>query len=181
MYSTLLLNADFTPLKIIPWTRAICLWFSDKVEIVESYDDFNLKSVTFTMKCPSVVRLLKYVKRTNKRVKFSRINVFSRDSFTCQYCQAQPGTSELTYDHVIPRAKKGTTVWENIVTCCLPCNYKKGDRTPEEAGMKLLKKPVRPKEKPYNEFTLTIPKTPDTWRSYLYWMQELENDEGCEQ
>lgn len=176
MQQTLLLNADYSPMKIVPWTKAICMWFDDKVEIVESYEDFALASVTFTMKCPAVIRLLKYVKRTNSRVKFSRVNVFGRDQFTCQYCKGQPGTPSLTYDHVIPRAQGGKTTWENIATACLECNAKKGNRTPEKAGMQLLKKPVRPKERPFNTFTLNVPKTPDAWTSYLWWTQELEHD-----
>jgi 5-methylcytosine-specific restriction endonuclease McrA len=180
MHSTLLLNADYSPLKIIPWTRAVHMWFSDKVEIVETYDDFDLKSMTVTIKCPAVVRLLSYVKRSNRRVKFSRVNVFGRDQFQCQYCRCSPGTSDLTYDHVIPRAQGGKTVWDNIVTACLKCNSKKGNRTPEEADMRLLKQPVRPKERPFYQFTLNVPKTPEAWRTYLYWNQELEHDESRE-
>jgi 5-methylcytosine-specific restriction endonuclease McrA len=176
MHETLLLNTDYTPIRIIPWTRAVCLWFSDKVEVVEEYDDFDLKSINFTIKCPAVVRLLKYVSHATRRVKFSRVNVFSRDNFTCQYCQAQPGTQELTYDHVTPRAQGGVTVWENIVTACLSCNALKRNRTPEEAGMKLLKVPKKPEDRQFYQFSLHLPKTPDAWRSYLYWMQELEND-----
>ncbi len=177
-HTTLLLNADYQPMKIIPWTRAVHMWFSDKVEIVETYDDFELRSMFITIKCPAVVRLLKYVRRSSKRVKFSRVNVFGRDNFTCQYCFEQPGTPELTYDHVLPRAQGGKTVWNNIVTACLKCNSRKGNRTPEKAGMHLKRKPIRPKERPFYQFTLNMPKTPDAWRNYLYWNQELENDEG---
>lgn len=176
MKSTLLLNFDYSPMKVIPWTKAVHMWFSDKVEIVEEYNDFDLKSVSFIMKCPAVVRLLKYVKRTNRRVKFSRVNVFGRDQFTCQYCSKTPGTQSLTYDHVLPRAQGGKTVWENIVTACLKCNSKKGNRTPEVAGMKLRKRPIRPKERPFQRFTVTVPKTPEAWRNYLYWNLELEHD-----
>jgi len=175
-HMTLLLNADYQPLRILSWQRAVHMWFSDKVEIVEEYNDFDLRSMTFIMKCPAVVRLLKYVRRNNKRVKFSRVNVFGRDNFTCQYCLNQPGTPELTYDHVIPRAQGGKTTWTNIVTACLDCNGKKGNRTPEKADMPLKKLPVRPKERPFYQFTLHIPKTPDAWRNYLYWSQELENE-----
>ncbi len=175
-HATLLLNADYTPLKILPWQRAVHMWFSEKVEIVEEYNDFELRSMSVTIKCPAVVRLLKYVKRDNKRVKFSRVNVFGRDQFTCQYCQDQPGTPELTYDHVIPRAQGGQTTWDNIVTACIPCNSRKGNRTPEKAAMPLKVQPRRPKERPFHQFTLNIPQTPDAWRNYLYWNQELESD-----
>ncbi len=176
MYSTLLLNATYEPLKVISWQRAVVMWFADKVEIVEEYEDFDLKSMSITMKCPAVVRLLSYVRGNSHKVKFSRVNVFARDQFTCQYCLTQPGTSNLTYDHVMPRSRGGKTVWENIVTCCLACNSKKADRTPEEAGMKLRKLPVKPAVRPLLKFTFNIPKTPDAWRNYLYWEQELEHD-----
>lgn len=177
MYQTLLLNADYTPLKVISWQRAVKMWYIKIVEVVEVYDDFDLRSVSVTIKCPAVVRLINYVKRTNKRVKFSRINVFGRDHFHCQYCGEQPGTPSLTYDHVLPRAQGGRTVWENIVTACLTCNSRKANKTPEEAGMRLKKKPVRPKERPFHQFVINIPKTPEMWVSYLYWNQELENDD----
>lgn len=176
MRSVLLLNASYEALSVISWKKAICLWVSDKVEIVEEYDDFDLKSVSFTMKCPAVVRLLKYVKGAHKKVKFSRINVFSRDNFACQYCLDQPGTSELTYDHVLPRSRGGKTCWTNIVTACYACNAKKANRTPAEAKMKLAKEPVKPSRRT-NQFTLRIPKTPKAWRDYLYWEQELEHED----
>lgn len=173
---TLLLNSTFEPLKIISWQRAVILWFEEKVEVVEEYDDFNITSMRVTIKCPAVVRLLEYVNGRKHRVKFSRINVFARDGYKCQYCGSQPGTSNLTYDHVTPRSKGGTTVWENIATCCIKCNTKKADRTPEQAGMKLLSKPVKPNWTPNTRFVIALPKTPDCWRDYLYWSQELEND-----
>ena len=151
------------------------LWFDDKVEIVEEYDDFDLRSVSITLKCPAVVRLFEYVNGRKNKVKFSRMNVFSRDQFTCQYCGSQPGTPNLTYDHVLPRSKGGKTQWENIVTCCVPCNSKKAARTPEQANMKLRVKPNKPASAPLR-FVLGLPKTPDSWREYLYWNQELVND-----
>lgn len=174
--TTLLLNSTYEPLKILSWQRAISLWFIGKVEIVEEYNDFDLASVSVTMKCPAVVRLLKYVKGTRSRVKFSRLAVFSRDNFSCQYCGIQPGTSELTYDHVVPKSRGGRTTWENIATSCLPCNGRKADRTPKEARMRLKTIPVRPAKKAHVRLVLNIPKTPEAWKSYLYWNQELEND-----
>lgn len=172
---TLLLNSTYAPLRVISWKRAVMLWFEDKVEILEEYDDFDLTSVKIRIKCPAVVRLLTYVSGKKQRVKFSRINVFSRDKYSCQYCGATPGPSGLTYDHVIPRSRGGKTVWDNIATCCIPCNRKKADRTPEEAKMKLRTKPVKPTWMPTSKI-LAVPKTPDLWMSYLYWNSELEND-----
>lgn len=176
-HKTLLLNATYEPLRVISWQRAIVLWFDDKVEILEEYNDFELTSVSFRIKCPAVVRLLDYVSNGKKnKVKFSRANVFARDSYSCQYCGNQPGTSQLTYDHVIPRSKGGKTVWENIVTCCIGCNSKKADRTPSDAKMVLRVKPSKPDWSPRTKLVIAFPKTPDCWRDYLYWNQELEND-----
>lgn len=175
-HKTLLLNATYEPLRVISWQRAVILWFEDKVEVLKEYDDFELTSMSFTIKCPAVVRLLEYVSTKKHRVKFSRVNVFSRDNYECQYCGSKPGTSSLTYDHVVPRSKGGKTVWENIATCCIKCNARKADRTPEEANMKLRKKPVKPNWSPRTRLIVALPKTPDCWRDYLYWNQELEND-----
>jgi 5-methylcytosine-specific restriction endonuclease McrA len=176
-HRVLLLNATYEPLKIISWERAICLWFDDKVEIVEEYDDFDITSISFTIKCPSVIRLLTYIAGNKNKIKFSRINVFSRDRFLCQYCGVGPGTSKLTYDHVIPRSRGGTTTWRNITTACLPCNLAKGSRTPQEAGMTLRSVPTKPEWNPRSRlFQFAIPKSPEAWRSYLYWSTELEND-----
>jgi len=175
--TTLLLNASYEPLGIISWKKAVCLWVTDKVEIVREYDDFDLSSVSITIKCPAVVRLLKYVKNARRKVKFSRINVFARDNFSCQFCGCQPGTHDLTYDHVVPKSRGGRTCWTNIVTACYSCNAKKADRTPKEAKMPLKKLPVKPKERTPGTFVLHMPKTPDAWRDFLYWQQELEHDE----
>lgn len=175
-YRTLLLNSTFEPLKVISWQRAVSLWFDGKVEIIKEYDDFNLTSVSITIKCPAVVRLFEYVSGRKHKVKFSRVNVFTRDQFTCQYCGARPGSSSLTYDHVIPRSHGGKTVWDNIVTCCISCNSKKAARTPEQAKMKLRSKPAKPSWSP-RRMTVALPKSPDQWREFLYWNQELEHDD----
>ncbi|NJL53690.1 HNH endonuclease [bacterium] len=173
---TLLLNSTFEPLRVISWQRAVVLLFEGKVEVVEEYEDFDLKAVSVTIKCPAVVRLLSFVNGRRHRVKFSRVNVFSRDQYMCQYCGSQPGTPNLTYDHVVPRSRGGKTTWENITTCCIPCNSRKADRTPAEAKMKLRSKPTKPEWSPTKKIFVGIPKTPECWRDYLYWNQELEND-----
>lgn len=175
-HKTLLLNATYEPLRVISWQRAIVLWFDEKVEILEEYNDFELTSVSFSIKCPAVVRLLDYVSNKRNKVKFSRANVFARDAYSCQYCGVQPGSSQLTYDHVVPRSKGGKTVWENIVTCCISCNSRKADRTPVDAKMVLRVKPTKPNWSTRTKLVIAFPKTPDCWRDYLYWNQELEND-----
>lgn len=174
MYKTLLLNMDYSPLRVISWQRAVMLWFDDKVEVLEEYEDFDLRSTSITIKCPAVIRLLSHVRTNRDKIKFSRINVFSRDRFSCSYCGESPGVRDLTYDHVIPRSRSGRTVWENIVTACISCNAKKGDRTPEEARMVLRSKPVKPTWQPYLRFTLTLPKTPYAWHNYLSLEKEIK-------
>jgi 5-methylcytosine-specific restriction endonuclease McrA len=162
MASTLLLNASYEPMKIISWQRAITLFFLGKVEIVEAYDA-EIRSVATSCPMPSVVRLRRYA-RQERRVKFSRTNVYRRDGFACQYCGVQPGAEVLTLDHVVPRARGGLTEWNNIVTCCASCNARKADRTPEQARMSLPRMPARPAFMP--------PVSPSeathvTWRDYL--------------
>jgi 5-methylcytosine-specific restriction endonuclease McrA len=174
---TLLLNFSYEPLDVISWRRAIRLLFLGKIEILEEYDS-DVRSVSFAIKAPSVVRLLRYIKTKKKEeVKFSRFNVFARDSFTCQYCNKKQNSEDLTFDHVVPRSQGGTMCWENVVACCVPCNLKKGGRTPKEAHMKLTRKPVKPKYLPYVVFTLKFKRTiPETWVEYLYWNEELINE-----
>lgn len=171
---TLLLNASYEPLTVISWQRAVTMFFGDKVEVLEEYDDFHIKSVSFTMKCPAVVRLRKYIKGDKSKVKFSRVNVFGRDNYSCQYCGIQPGAMKLTYDHVLPKSRGGRTDWNNIVTSCLPCNARKADRTPEEAKMFPFKAPRRPDDRPEASITILIPKTPEAWKNYLYLTEDLD-------
>ena len=140
MEQTLLLNASFEPLKVVHWQKAITLLCQGKVEVISVYDR-EVRSVSITFKLPSVIRLLRYV-RIRQRfdyVPFSRANIYARDAHTCQYCGHLP-TSELTFDHVVPVAHGGRKDWENIVTCCVPCNRRKGGRTPAGAGMRLIRR-----------------------------------------
>jgi 5-methylcytosine-specific restriction endonuclease McrA len=174
MESTLLLNASFEPLKIISWQRAITLLFAGKVEVIEEYSK-EIHSVTFSVKLPSILRLLKYVKvRKSRIVKFSRANIYARDKYTCQYCNTLFRSEELTFDHVIPVSRGGTKSWENIVTACIDCNRKKGGRTAEEAGMRLVQNPSEPRWVPSLSLTLVFKNAPESWRDYLYWNVELE-------
>ncbi|MEZ4393457.1 MAG: HNH endonuclease [Polyangiales bacterium] len=146
MASTLLLNATFEPMKVISWQRALVLVFLDKAELVEAYDEV-IRSINLAVQKPSVVRLRRYA-RHDRRVKFSRVNVYRRDGFACQYCGAQPGGGDLTLDHVVPRARGGRTEWTNIVAACARCNAAKADRTPEQASMPLRRRPFKPNSMP---------------------------------
>src|SRR5262245_60919888 len=140
---TLLLNPWMAPHKIISWERAVVLVVLGKVDVIEEYDE-EIRSLTFALRTPAVVRLKKGGTAPKQAVRFSRINVYTRDGFRCQYCGEKKSMRDLNYDHVIPRVKGGQTVWENIVTSCYACNDRKGSRTPEEAGMRLLRKPFKP-------------------------------------
>lgn len=135
--SCLLLSYDYTALRVIPVKQAIKLIFSDKAEIVSEFKDRVVKSVTKVFRLPSVIRLLNKFK-LKFNVRLTRKNILIRDKYRCRYCGKEDTPSSLTLDHVIPRSRGGKFSWENIVTCCSSCNAKKSDRTPEEAGMKLL-------------------------------------------
>jgi 5-methylcytosine-specific restriction endonuclease McrA len=174
---TLVLNVTYEPIKIVDWQRAMTLWAQNKVEIVAEHD-IEVRAVRFSFRLPSVVRLLKFVKVRGRReaAPFTRANIFRRDDFTCQYCAESFKGEDLTFDHVIPAARGGRKVWTNIVSACVPCNRRKSDRTPEEAGMTLLKAPKVPPSSPLFRVSLGFRKTPDSWRSFLYWNISL--DEG---
>jgi 5-methylcytosine-specific restriction endonuclease McrA len=174
MTRTLLLNTTYEPLSVVSWQRAITLLFLGKVEVVRDYDDV-IRSVSVTVRRPAVIRLLDMVRRRRVRLAFSRRNLFARDGHHCQYCRRRYPVNELTCDHVTPRARGGRTVWENVVACCVPCNRKKGGRTPEEAGMRLLRTPERPEALPllYSlHGGLRAP--PEPWREFL-WAYGLEH------
>jgi len=144
-------------------------------EVLEVYDR-EIHGVTISFKLPAVMRLLKLVrlKDSHRAVKFSRINIFTRDGYVCQYCRTKYRTEELTFDHVVPIAKGGRKTWENIVTACWRCNNRKSGRTPDEAGMRLMKRPVKPRWSPIVTITIGIRNTPESWRDYLYWNMELD-------
>ena len=155
----LVLNADYTPLTTIDWTKAI-VWSlkheenkSSGIEIIDFYkDDHIICTNNKKYPIPAVAKTAKYFRVSNYRVKFSRKNLFIRDDHSCQYCGKCPDLKDLTYDHVIPKSlwsydRIGTpTCWTNIVTACITCNRKKGNRTPKQANMPLKKLPVMPQK-----------------------------------
>lgn len=174
MQMTLLLNNTYEPLQVVNWQRAITLLWQGKVEVLEEHDE-EIRSVSFSMKIPSVLRMLVPVRlRRRAPVKFTRLNIFTRDNFTCQYCGKKFKSEELTFDHVVPVSQGGRKSWENITTACVPCNSKKEGRTPEQAKMKLLKKPKCPAWCQVVTVTMGIKNTPQNWADYLYWNIELK-------
>lgn len=179
---TLVLDSSYQPVDRVPWQRAITLYFQGKVEIVEHYEDKEIRSITFAIRMPSVVRFLRALRSRRKAIKFSRENVYTRDKGTCQYCASKVPRAEATYDHVLPRSQGGKTEWTNIVIACVPCNQKKSNRTPEKAGMQLRSTPVKPKKLPETVHLTFMWREgmPDGWKTWLssmsYWHGELESD-----
>jgi 5-methylcytosine-specific restriction endonuclease McrA len=138
--AVLVLNASYEPINIVSVQRAMVLIFKGAAVVQVASQNF-IRTASIRVALPSVIRLLKYrsVPRHSRAV--SRKNIMVRDQNTCQYCRMPFAPAKLTLDHVIPRSRGGRSTWENLAACCYPCNNRKGDRTPEEAGMVLLKKP----------------------------------------
>jgi 5-methylcytosine-specific restriction endonuclease McrA len=163
---TLLLSSAYEPMATISWQRAIVMLTLGKVEVIEAYDR-DVRSTSIVIKLPAVVRLVNRFRRYKRKVRYSKQNVFARDRWRCQYCGERHPTHELTQDHVIPRAQRGKTHWENVVTCCADCNTRKANRTPHQAGMRLRTKPVRPQWLPI--FVVNIgPRAPAVWKNYCF-------------
>ncbi len=159
----LVLNATFEPINVCTVRRAVVLLLKEKAEILE-HGDWELHSATRTMSRPVVIRLVSYVRipRDTHRRKITRRAVFARDDWTCQYCGSR---SSLTVDHIVPRSKGGTSTWENIVASCAPCNRRKGNASPVQAGMQLLKQPRTPS--PHVFIQVASPTIPAAWAQYL--------------
>jgi hypothetical protein len=122
--------------------------YTHKAAVVEETDEVIYRRDDLVVRMPAVVILTKPIENMKRAVKFSRTNVLTRDGYRCQYCRERKKAAELNYDHVVPRQQGGRTVWENIVMACYPCNSKKANRTPEQAGMKLMRRPTKPKTLP---------------------------------
>ncbi len=160
----LILNASYEPLHVCSVKRSVALLMYEVAERVEDSDRV-LRSPSQVFAVPSVIRLKKFVKRPyRQRVAFNRKNVFRRDDHRCQYCGVK--SSDLTLDHVLPRSRKGSTSWDNVVACCHRCNAKKRDRTPEEANMKLRRRPFAPRFM-FSSAYGVLPNIDPIWEKYL--------------
>jgi len=175
-YPALVLNADYRPLSyyplsLWPWQDAVKAAYLDRVDIVAEYDDI-VRSPSMVIQIPSVVVLRDYVK-PQKRVAFTRFNLFLRDEFCCQYCGAKV---DLTFDHVVPRARGGITSWENVVAACSPCNLRKGSKNLRQANMALQKPPRAPGAEQLRNLGRKFPPNHlhESWLDFLYWDAELE-------
>ena len=173
--AVLALNRNFQAVHVISVRRAFCLLYKELAEVIheangqymghdfESWQEFSelksmlgereetddwIRAVRFDLQVPRIVRLLRYDRLPRNAVKFNRRNIFLRDEHRCQYCGERYPTQKLSLDHVLPRSRGGPTTWENIVCACLDCNVRKGGRTPNEARMRLIRKPAKPRRSP---------------------------------
>ena len=161
--SVLVLNQNYEPISICSAQKAIILMLLEKAQMVERYREF-VHSVSLTIPYPSVIRLNRFVRKPYQKVSLSRKNIIKRDRNRCQYCNKnhQP----MTIDHIIPKSQGGKDVWENLVTACTRCNGKKGDQTPEQAGMKLIRRPKKPSHLFYLQHIAG--NAHPTWTDYLF-------------
>lgn len=194
----LILNRNYQPVNVTHWRRAMVLLyggaaralddqfrlfdFEDWSELSAEYSQYeSIGLVNRTIRVPRILVLQAYDRLPRTRVRFSRHNIFTRDSYTCQYCSLSGKRAELNLDHVVPKSQGGKTNWENVVTSCIKCNSKKGGRTPDQAGMALMKKPKRPT---WSEL-VRPPRFRARYREWIpfldpvdasYWNTELESD-----
>ena len=198
--NVLVLNKFYSAVHVIDVKRAFCLLYKSAAEVVSFQNDqymtydFNdwkelsmleqafpgeedevIRTVSFEIRVPLIIRLLTYDKLPRHHVRFNRRNIFARDGNRCQYCGKRFPTSELSLDHVFPKRLGGKSTWTNLVCSCTRCNARKGGRTPDEAGMHLVRKPEKPARNPVFRISLGNNKY-RTWRQFLkdaYWSVEL--------
>ena len=162
---TLKLDSSYRPIEIVDALEALVLCMVGKAYAVENYTQ-KIRSVKESFNLPAVIVLTRYVKFKFNTISCNRRNIIWRDQSQCQYCTNYFDSQALTIDHVKPRSKGGANTWTNLVAACKKCNQKKGDRTPEQAGMKLLKEPKKPK----TSVLLTMGKKTvnSLWKNYLW-------------
>ena len=188
---TLMLNRNWQPVGVAPVRRSLVLLWNGTARVVDPADyqlytwadwaamaprdgEPMVRTVRQPIRVPEVLSLITYDRVPTNSVTFSRRNIFKRDRYTCQYCGNQPGPEELTIDHVIPRAQGGESTWENCVLACVACNARKADRTPEQARMRLPRRPHKPQWKP--DYA-TRGERITSWSRFLseaYWTVELQ-------
>ena len=199
--SVLVLNRFFAAIQIVSVRRAFAMLCSERAEVVhvdggsfasydfdswvelsrlrENFPDGDgdwVRTVSLDIRVPRVVRVLLYQKLPVQRVRLNRRNIFARDENRCQYCGKRFPTSELSLDHVLPASQGGETSWSNLVCACTACNKRKGGRLPREAGLRLVRKPARPRRSPVLRMKLRSPKY-TSWRHFLneaYWSVSLK-------
>ena len=160
---TLKLDMTYRPLAVIDCLEALVLCIVGKAIAVEEYEQ-EVSSPSISFKVPSVIVLKTVVRFVSEGIRPSRSNVIWRDHNKCQYCSAQHEAIDLTLDHVMPRSRGGGNTWTNLVACCKKCNQEKRDRTPEEAGMQLIRKPLKPRSSVLRHANKIEP----IWNVYLW-------------
>jgi 5-methylcytosine-specific restriction endonuclease McrA len=197
----LVLNRLWQAVNITTVRRALTLLFQGHAQVVlnradGSFQTFNftqwhtlsaqephdesVPSVSFRIRVPRVILLAMFDRMPKKEVKFTRHNIFERDKNTCQYCGKPFDRRDLNLDHVIPRDRGGPTTWENIVCSCIECNTHKGNRTPREANMRLIRKPKKPRWRPFLQINFNLAQH-ESWKHFVdlaYWNVELGEDLG---
>lgn len=187
MQDVLLLNADYSPVRVLDWRRAVTLIMADKATLVAPYAGRLIRSPSTTLPWPAVVNLKHYASHRGK-VRFNRQNVLARDGWSCQYCHRAPRTASgspinttLTLDHVVPRSQSiegrvrlpwngkrvAVTSWSNVVTACRPCNQRKADKSLDAAGMRLRRLPRRPTAWEGVQLLFSRVTIPEEWKDYL--------------
>ncbi len=192
--AVLVLNSLYQAVQVTGVHRAFRLFYAGRARALApdfvSYDfenwcdlppgagDEAIRTPTRSIRIPKVIQLVYYDRLPSREVRFTRRNIFYRDKNRCQYCGKVFPQRELNLDHVIPLARGGTTGWTNVVCACIRCNTRKGDRTPEGAAMRLVRKPRRPAGHPVLRSSWIGP-CPEEWRTFLdeaYWNVELSDD-----
>ncbi len=194
--SVLVLNRSYLPIHVTSVRRAFSLLYQGIARAVDAqYQTFDFEewaglavardaeaigTSAGPVRVPRVIVLVAFDRLPKRHVRFSRINLMARDNFQCQYCGVKPSRAELNLDHVVPRALGGRSTWENVVTSCIECNRRKGGRTPKQAGVRLRKRPERPRWTPLMNLMLSSVRY-DEWKPFLnvvdasYWNVELDD------
>lgn len=170
-HRVLILDSTYRPLGLISWKKAVALVWLEKAEVLEEYEEL-LRSPSFEMKVPAVVRLSLYVRTKEPKLRFSKRNLYTRDRGQCQYCKKHISYDSSTYDHVLPRARGGKTNWENIVIACAKCNEYKDDQTPAEAGLSRVSPRVPTHWQLMRMMIEGMSNTPEQWTFYLQGAQK---------
>ena len=161
----LVLNQSYEPLNICRVRRAVVLIYQNKAEMLENGSGF-IHSVNNEFPIPSVIRLASMIRRPHRSDRrLTRLEIFKRDKYICQYCGKE--VKQLTLDHVIPRFREGEHTWENVVSACVSCNRRKAGRTPQEAGMRLIHQPSRPRDNGLFYIPAQYPRIRSEWQKYL--------------
>lgn len=192
---TLVLNKGWQPINVVPAHEAIIKVFSERAKIIDPSLDFQQFDWSdwselrpkdgdptvctgggMHFRIPEIILMRRYEKVHNRRVNFSRRELYKRDDYQCQYCGCRPGTKELNVDHIHPQSLGGESSWENCVLSCVDCNSKKADKTLKQLGWKLLKKPKKPMVRLYKGDPSRIPKSWEQLMGEAYWEVELQNN-----